>query len=48
VKITGPTIKKFFSPEESRRIQIGLNKLARPEILKEAIVQYDTKNLSLV
>ena len=33
IKVTGPIKKQFFSPEESKSIQMALPKFPKPEVL---------------
>ena len=41
IKVTGPVKKQYFTPEESKSIQMSVNKLPRPDVLKEALIHYD-------
>ena len=41
IKVTGPVKKQFFTPEESKSIQMSLSKFAKPEPLKIALTDYD-------
>ena len=42
IKVLGPTKKEFFSPGESRAIQMSMPKFPKAEPLKQAITAYDT------
>ena len=39
-KPTGPVKKAFFSPEESKQIQMSMNKFPKPDPLREAITTF--------
>jgi len=41
VKIVGPQKKTYFTPEESRSIQMSIPKLPKPEVLKDALVNFE-------
>jgi len=38
--VTGPIKKSFFSPEESKNLQMGLMKFPKPDIIIEAATKY--------
>ena len=46
VKIVGPQKRSFFNPDEQRNISIGMSKLPRPDVIKEAAISYNTKAMS--
>lgn len=40
IKVTGPVKKQFFSPEESKSLQMSMPKLPRAEMLLEGITVF--------
>ena len=40
IKVTGPQKKQYFTPEESKNVQMSLPKFPRPETLYEAVTTY--------
>ena len=46
VKIVGPQKRSFFNPDEQRNISIGMSKLPRPDVIKEAAITYNLKAMS--
>lgn len=40
IKVTGPIKKQFFSPEESKNLQMGLPKFPKADVIKEAVTTY--------
>lgn len=40
IKVTGPVKKQFFSGEESKKIQMNLPKLAKPDYIKRAVTTF--------
>lgn len=46
VKVTGPRKRTFFSAEENQKLGIGLSQLPRPNVLIEAVTNFNEKTVS--